>query len=122
MESAVEYDPATLYIEAWGCSAGSSYLYYRFVVNAGTTDFQGYDSGSGWQPIGTVTADYLSPTEVMMSWPVADLGSITSGLAIGFGTTWCGPPEYYCDHFPDGWGYGYDSGGFYPSFWFDLSW
>ena len=122
LESAVEYDPATLYIEAWGSSAGSPYLYYRFVVNAGTTDFQGYINGSGWQPIGAVSVDYLSSTTVMMSWPIADLGSITSSLAIGFGTTWCGPPEYYCDHFPDGWGYGYDSSGFDPSFWFDLTW
>ena len=122
LESAVEYDPATLYIEAWGSSSGSSYLYYRFVVNAGITDFQGYVSGTGWQPIGTVTVDYLSSTEVMMSWPIADMETITSGLAIGFGTTWCGPPEYYCDHFPDGWGYGYDSGNFFPSYWFDLSW
>ncbi len=121
LTSSVPYDPATLYIEAWGSTTGSPYLFYRWIVNAGTGDFQGYVSGTGWQTVGTVAVDYLSTTEVQMTWAVGDLDTITSNLSIGFGTTWCGPPSYYCDHFPDGWGYGYDDT-FNPYVWFDLDW
>ena len=41
-------------------------------------------------------------------------------LQLGFGTGWCGAPEYYCDQFPDAWGYPYDS--FSTADWFMLAW
>ena len=44
-------------------------------------------------------------------------------VRFGFGAGWCGPPDYYCDHWPDGWGYPYDSeSGFSTSGWYELSW
>ena len=122
LESAVPYNSDTLFIESWGNTSGSPYLYYRWVYNAGIPSFQGYVSGAGWQPVGTLVATELSETEVMLSWSIEELDTITTSLAIGFGTTWCGAPEYYCDHFPDGWGYGYDSENFDPSRWFDIRW
>jgi hypothetical protein len=122
LESSVAYDPASVFIETWGSTSGSSYLYYRWVYNSGVPSFQGYVSGTGWQPVGTLVATELSDTEVMLAWSIEELDTITTNLSIGFGTTWCGQPDYYCDHFPDGWGYGYDSTNFNPSLWFDISW
>ncbi len=120
LRSAEAYNPDTLFLEAWGISSGSPYQFYRWVYNAGVPSFQGYVSGSGWQPVGTLTVTELSSTEVMLSWAVEDLESITTSLSIGFAAMWCGEPTYYCDHFPDGWGYpyvGYDSGN-----WFNIRW
>ena len=122
LESSVPYDPASLFIETWGSTSGSGYLYYRWVYNAGVPTFQGYVNGVGWQPVGTLTVLEITSTEVMLSWPIEELDTITSNMSLGFGTTWCGAPEYYCDHFPDGWGYGYDSTNFDPARWFDISW
>lgn len=119
LTSATEYDPATLYIESWGRTSGSPYTYYRFVVNAGVADYQGY-TASGFTTLGTLTVDYLSSTEVQLTIPIEPLDTVTTALSLGFGTTWCGPPEYYCDHYPNSWGYPYDS--FDPGLWFDLDW
>jgi hypothetical protein len=120
LRSAEPYDPDTLFLESWGISSGSPYLFYRWVYNAGVPSFQGYVSGSGWQPIGTLTVTELSTTEVMLSWPVAELESITTSLSLGFASQWCGEPTYYCDHFPDGWGYPYVS--YTTADWFSIRW
>ena len=120
LESAAAYDPATLFIESWGISSGAPYAYYRWVYNAGVPSFQGYVNGAGWQPAGTLTVVELSATEVMLSWPIEDMETITTSLSLGFASQWCGEPTYYCDHFPNGWGYPYV--GYDPSNWFSIRW
>ena len=120
LKSAVAYDPDTLFIESWGISSGAPYLYYRWVYNAGVPSFQGYVSGAGWEPIGTLSVTELSSTEVLLTWPVAEMESITTSLSLGFASQWCGEPTYYCDHFPNGWGYPYV--GYDPSNWFSIRW
>ena len=56
----------------------------------------------------------------MLSWPIEDMESITTSLSLGFASQWCGEPTYYCDHFPNGWGYPYV--GYDPSNWFSIRW
>ena len=37
-----------------------------------------------------------------------------------FAAGWCGPDEYYCDHYPDGWGYPYV--GWSPWLFYSIDW
>ena len=41
-------------------------------------------------------------------------------LKMGLAAGWCGPDTYFCDHFPDGWGYPYVS--YSSASWYSLSW
>ncbi len=118
LSSDVAYDPDTLFIEAWGISTGADYTYYRIVYQSGVGKLQGYDSG--FVTIGDVDATLVSERDLVLSMDVADLGLLLDELSIGFAAGWCGPDEYYCDHYPDGWGYPYVS--FTSTDWFDLSW
>jgi hypothetical protein len=120
LESAEAYDSSTLFLEAWGASSGADFLYYRWVLQSGGTTFQGYDSSTGFETIGTLDVDFIDETHVMWTWQVEDMGLFSDEFSIGMAAGWCGPDEYYCDHFPDGWGYPYVS--FSTSSWFDLSW
>lgn len=119
LESAVPVDPSTLFIEAWGTSAGAPYTYYRLVLQSGVGTLQGY-TASGFQRIGTLTARFPDSNSVILSLPTADLATPTNSLSIGLAAGWCGPPTYYCDHFPDAWGYPYDA--FSTGGWFSLRW
>ncbi len=119
LESAVPVDPATLFIEAWGTSAGAPYSYYRLVLQSGVGTLQGY-TASGFQRIGSLTARFPDANSVILSLPTDDLATPTNSLSIGLAAGWCGPPTYYCDHFPDAWGYPYDA--FSTGGWFSLRW
>jgi hypothetical protein len=121
LESAVPIDPATLFIEAWGNASGADFTYYRWVLQSGSGTFQGYTSSAGFQTIGTVSAEFPGNDDVILSWDADDMGLLSDGFRIGLAAGWCGPPEYYCDHFPNGWGYPYSSG-FYTSSWYDIRW
>ena len=120
LESAEPYDPTTLFLEAWGQAAGSDYLYYRWVLQAGSTTFQGYDASDGFLTIGSMDVDFVDDTHVMLSWLAEDMALFSNDFSLGWASGWCGPDEYYCDHFPNGWGYPYVS--FSTSGWFDVSW
>ena len=37
------------------------------------------------------------------------MGLSTNSIDLGLAAGWCGPPEYYCDHYPNNWGYPYES-------------
>ncbi|MDP2314544.1 MAG: choice-of-anchor J domain-containing protein [Pseudomonadota bacterium] len=118
LQSATVFDPSTLFIEAWGYSSVADWTYYRLVVQSGVVTLEGYDSG--FTMISTPTVSYPSDTEVQVDIALADMGLSLDSLALGFASGWCGPDEYYCDHFPNGWGYPYDI--WSPSLFFDLSW
>ncbi len=117
-ESAAPYDPDTLFIESWGFSTVSDWTLYRIVLQSGVATLEGYDSG--FTTIGAPVVSYPSETVVQLDITLADMGLSLDTLSLGFASGWCGPPEYYCDHFPDGWGYPYDA--WYSSLFFDLTW
>ncbi len=121
MVSDVPYDPVSVFIEAWGTSSGASWDFYRWVVQPGAAGMYGYRDGD-FQPIGDVDTVVVSSTELMISWNTDDMDLIVDRLSLGFAAGWCGPPTYFCDHYPDGWGWPYDGTSFNMSRWFALSW
>ena len=118
--SSTVVDPTTAFIEAWGRSGGSGYAYYRWVIQSGVGTLQGYISGVGFQPLGTLTVSYPDAYHIIWSFDSVDLDLALDQLEIGFASGWCGPPEYYCDQYPDGWGYPYVS--FNAGQWFEIEW
>jgi hypothetical protein len=120
LESSTIVNPSTAFIEAWGQSGGAGYAYFRWVVQSGVGTLQGYISGVGFQPLGTLTVSYPDDHHVIMSFDSTDLDLATDQFNIGFAAGWCGPPTYYCDQFPDNWGYPYVS--FSTGQWFTVEW
>ena len=120
LESSTIVNPSTAFIEAWGQSGGAGYAYFRWVVQSGVGTLQGYISGVGFQPLGTLAVSYPDDHHVIMSFDSSDLDLATEQFDIGFAAGWCGPPTYYCDQFPDNWGYPYVS--FSTGQWFTVEW
>lgn len=116
--SDVPYDASTLFVEAWAISTGARYTYYRLLYQSGVGKLQGYEDG--FTTIGALEAELLSETELVLTLQVEDMELLLPELSIGFAAGWCGPDTYYCDHYPDDWGYPYVS--FTSAEWFDLSW
>ncbi len=119
MRSSVAYDPGTLFVESWGTAAGADYIYYRIVAQSGGATLEGYDS-SGFRSLPDPTLTYPDAYTIQVEFPVSDLGLFSDRIQLGFGSGWCGAPEFYCDQFPDMWGYPYDS--FSTADWFTLEW
>jgi hypothetical protein len=119
LTSDAAFDPGTLYVESWATSPVADWDYYRFVIQSGVAQVQGYGS-SGFVDISTPTLSYPDATTVELDVTVGDLGLALDRMDIGFASGWCGPDEYWCDHYPDGWGYPYT--GWSPSLWFSLEW
>ena len=59
-------------------------------------------------------------TTVQFDLVVDEMGLFLNEISFGFAAGWCGPPDYYCDQYPNGWGYPYDS--FSTANWFSLEW
>jgi hypothetical protein len=118
LEAATAFDPDTLFIESWGLSTVADWTYYRIVVQSGVATVEGYDSG--FTTISEPVLSYPTETQVQVDITLADLGLSLDTLSLGFASGWCGPDTYYCDHYPDGWGYPYVS--WAPSLFFELSW
>jgi hypothetical protein len=116
--SANVINPSTAFIEAWGTSGGAGYAYFRWVLQSGVATMQGYNSG--FQRIGTMTASFPDDHHILLSFDSADMDLALDQFKIGFAAGWCGPPEYYCDQYPNNWGYPYVS--FSTGRWFDVSW
>jgi hypothetical protein len=119
IHSANTIDPATAFIEAWGSSGGADYIYFRWVLQSGVGTLQGYRSGTGFQNIGTLDVEYESSNTVTLRWDHTVMGLAQNTISIGLASGWCGPPNYYCDHYPDNWGYPYVS--FSSGIWYSLS-
>ena len=121
LTSAVEYDADSLFIESWGYDSPSAgYLYYRWVLQSGSTAMQGYTSSAGFDDIGTLDVIFDSDTQLTFFWDTEEMDLSGDSFILGLAAGWCGPPEYYCDHFPDDWGYPYES--FSYSDWMEISW
>jgi hypothetical protein len=113
------FDPDALFVEAWGYSSGADWSYYRLVLQSGVVSMQGYGS-SGFVDISEPVVSYPDAYTVRFDLALTDMGLLVDQLALGIATGWCGPPDYYCDHYPNGWGYPYDS--WNPTAFFDLGW
>jgi hypothetical protein len=118
LESSAPYDPTTLFVESWGYSTVARWTYYRIVLQSGVATLEGYDAG--FTTIATLPMSYPSATEVQVDIELADMELSLDTLSLGFASGWCGPDSYYCDHFPNNWGYPYDT--WSPTLFFDLSW
>lgn len=118
LQSDVAFDEDTLFIEIWGRSSGTPYDWFRWVVQSGTADLQGYSGG--FTTIGAAEVEFTSETELILRWSLSDMDLAVDSISMGLAAGWCGPDEYFCDHFPDNWGYPYDS--FSTSSWYTLSW
>ena len=81
---------------------------------------QGYEDGEGFSEIGELGVEFLSGTELELTWAVEDMALSQDSFKLGLAAGWCGPDSYYCDHFPDGWGYPYVS--FTMEDWVEISW
>ena len=119
LNSATAYDAATLFVEGWATSSGADYTYYQFVIQAGSANVRGYDGT--FTALSTPTITYLDSDSVQMSIDLTTLGLNLDSLTIGFASGFCGGSDYYCDHYPDGWGDPYNSG-FYTGSWVTMAW
>jgi hypothetical protein len=88
-------------------------------MQSGIGTMQGYNGGEGFQLIGTLDVDFVDTHRVVLGWDIADMGLSQDQFSLGLAAGWCGPPDYYCDQYPNGWGYPYES--FATSMWFDVS-
>ncbi|MCK6523028.1 choice-of-anchor J domain-containing protein [Myxococcota bacterium] len=119
--SATEFDPSKAFVEMWAVPTAADYTYYRLVYQSGSAKLQGYASGAGFVTLLSPTATFPDANTLILSWPLADMGLLTTSFKAGFGAGWCGSVTgSYCDHFPDGWGYYYSS--YSSSRFFTLSW
>lgn len=117
LRSAEPFDPATLFVEAWGSSTASSYTWYQIVIQSNIASLRGYDGD--FTDLGSPAFSYPDSQTVELDVNLADMGLVIDQFSLGFGSGWCGDPDY-CDQYPDAWGYPYT--GWYTSVWFDLSW
>lgn len=121
LSSAAPFDASTLFVEAWGSSSGADYDLYILVAQSGLGSLRGYKfSTSSFTTLDDPSVSYPSADTVQIDLSITALGLSFDTFTLGFGVGWCGEPDYYCDHFPDGWGYPY--AGYNPSDWFDLDW
>lgn len=117
--TAAPVETDTVFFELWGRSTDAPYSYYRLIVQPGATTLQGYLSGTGFVSLGALSAEGHEEG-LLLAWSLSDLALAEQTLSLGLASGWCGPPEYFCDHLPDGWGYPYDS--FSSGEWIPLSW
>ncbi len=120
-DTAVPYDPTTLFIEAWANSAGGGYSNYQFVLQSGVLRLRGYDFGVFTTLAANPAVDWVDADTVVISWDLAPMQLLLDRLSIGFAAGFCGGETYYCDHYANGWGDPYQVG-FDETRWFDLSW
>ncbi|MBK9365211.1 MAG: choice-of-anchor J domain-containing protein [Deltaproteobacteria bacterium] len=119
--SYTEFDTSKAFVEMWAVPTAADYTYYRLVYQSGSAKLQGYASGAGFVTLLAPTATFPDANTLILSWPLADMGLLTTSFKAGFGAGWCGSETgSYCDHFPDGWGYYYSS--YSSSRFFTLSW
>ena len=112
-------DVSSAFFEIWGESGGSDYIWYRWVLQSGVATMQGYHATANFQDLGPLQATFPDSHTVVLSWSISDMGlSIDTFLWFGSGVVW--PANYFCDHYPNGWGYPYIS--FDPGSWYTATW
>jgi len=119
--SSTVFDGSRLFLEAWANSSASDYGLYRILAQSGKGGLQGYDFSSGtFYDLAEPVVSYPDAYTVELDVPISPMGLTFDELSLGWGTGWCGEPEYYCDQYPDAWGYPY--AGYSTYDWYTLSW
>ena len=114
-------DQGHLFVEAWATSPAADYGIYRMLAQSGIGSLQGYDFSTGtFYDLDDPTVTYPDDYTVQFDLPVEYMKLAFDEISIGFGAGWCGEPDYYCDHYPDAWGYPYT--GYDSSNWFNMEW
>jgi hypothetical protein len=109
---------STAFIEIWGSSGGAAYDFYRWVYQSGSGSLQGYSSG--FSSLSSLDVELQQDNVLILRWDPSIMGLGQNSLRMGLAAGWCGPPSYFCDHFPEGWGYPYVS--YSDADWFLLQW
>ena len=112
-------DPGTLHLELWTDSPGSSFSNVVLTVLDGVPSLFGVQSG-GWIPLPAPSFSVHGST-IRIGLTEADLGLSENTLQVALGTGFCGTPELYCEHWPDGWGNPY-AGGLNVNHWVQFGW
>lgn len=119
--SSTVFDPSRLFLEAWGSSPASDYGLYRIVAQSGLGALQGYDFSSGtFYDLSDPVVSYPDAYTVELDVEISSLAVTFDEITLGWGMGWCGEPDYYCDQYPDGWGYPYV--GYSSVDWYTLEW
>lgn len=117
------FDPSGLFLEFWGQSSAADWDYYNVVYQSGYAYMRGYSSDFGFSDLEDPTGSTYGASTVQIDIPLDAMGLAQDSISVGWGSGWCGEPDYYCDHMPDGWGYPYDDTyGWDPGLWYDLDW
>jgi len=116
----VDYDPSSLFIEAWMESDLAYWDQYQLVAQSGYGTLRGYTLAAWWSLTDPVITT-LDSRRVAIDLDLASMDLAEDALSIGFAAGWCGGATYFCDHFPDGWGDPYQTV-LVPDLWFDLVW
>ena len=66
---------------------------------------EGYLDGLGFAPIGDVDIRFEGDHQVVLGWNISDMSLSQNSITMGLASGWCGPPVYFCDQYPDGWGW-----------------
>ncbi|MEC7985798.1 MAG: choice-of-anchor J domain-containing protein [Myxococcota bacterium] len=119
VESVEPINAGIAFLEIWGSSVGAEYSFYRWVLQSGVGTMQGYRGGEGFTQLGTLDVEFEGTNLVVLSWNISDMNLSIDSIDLGLAAGWCGPPEYYCDQYPDGWGYPYES--MNTGLWFEAS-
>jgi len=120
LTSSVDYDPSSLFIEAWMESDLAYWDQYQLVAQSGYGTLRGYTLAAWWSLTDPVITT-LDSRRVAIDLDLASMDLAEDALSIGFAAGWCGGATYFCDHFPDGWGDPYQTV-LVPDLWFDLVW
>ena len=108
LESWNDIDSSSSFFEFFVYNLGSSgYVIYRVIYQNGSATFQYYDSG--FITVGSPTVSYPDDKSVMLSfdheWWEMDSGNVY--LYFGAGECAAKTDFFFCDHYPNGWGYYY---------------
>jgi hypothetical protein len=118
LTSATPYNPSTLFVESWMQSLGADYLYYHLVAQSGIGTLRGYKYA--YTDLDDPTVTTLDDYSVLIEIDTSTMGLTLDRVDAGFGSGFCGGADFYCDHFPDGWGS--LSSGFDERLWVTLDW
>lgn len=114
-------DLSTLFLTAWASATSADYDLYELGAQSGVGSLRGYSfTTSSFYDLDDPAVSYPDANTVQIDLSITALGLTFDEFTLGFGGGFCGEPDYYCDHFPDGWGYPYVS--YNPSDWYTLSW
>ncbi len=120
LTSSVDYDPSTLFIEAWMESDYAYWEQYQLVSQSGVGTLRGYTLAAWWSLTPPVISN-LDSRRIGIDIDLSSMDLSSNTLSLGFAAGWCGGDTYFCDHYPNDWGDPYQTF-LVTDLWFDLAW